>query len=180
MKQLVGIIGGRAANTSRQAMAMAEAVGAEIGRRGLGIICGGDDGAIEAACRGCQSAGGVTIAASKWNNSRDVNGHVDYALATSMDLARDHVILWSASGVIAFEGGYGTASEIAVAMDIQKPLVVVGERFLLRDEALEKPWCRRIRSNDPSAAPRVVETLIELIATTPASWEQAAKERLGK
>jgi uncharacterized protein (TIGR00725 family) len=162
VKRLIGIIGGRAVNTSPAAIRMAEAVGAELARRGLGLVCGGDDGAIEAACRGCHQAGGTTLAILKENFARPIP-HIDYAVPTSMDLARNNVILWSAAGVIAFEGRYGTTSEIAVAMDIEKPLVVVG-RSLIRDEALEAPWCARHPGDDPSRAGEVVDLLLHLVA----------------
>jgi uncharacterized protein (TIGR00725 family) len=162
MKRLIGIIGGRAINTSAAAMETAEAVGAELAHRGLGLVCGGDDGAIEAACRGCKRAGGATLALLKGNHVGALNPHIDYAIPTSMDLARNHVILWAATGVIAFEGRYGTTSEIAVAMDIEKPLVIVG-RCLIKDDALEAPWCARVPQQGAARAAQIVDVLLELV-----------------
>lgn len=171
MNKLVGIIGGRPSNTSAAACAMAEAVGEELGRRGFGIVCGGDGGAPEAACRGCKRGGGTTIGILKWNHAEGLNHEIDFAIPTSIDLARNHVILWSGVGVIAFEGGYGTTSEIAVSLDIGKPLVVVGDRTLLCDAAFDTPTCRRWPGNDPADAPAVVDALLELIAASDLSGD---------
>ena len=51
-KTIIGIIGGHLHNTSPQAVPFAAAVGAELGRRGLAIVCGGENGIMEASCRG--------------------------------------------------------------------------------------------------------------------------------
>ena len=164
MKKLIGIIGGRTENTSEEACELAEAVGIEIAKRGFGLICGGGDGTMEATCRGCQQAGGTTIGVLKWNHSKDANPFIDFAIPTSMDLARNNIIVWAASGVIAFEGRYGTTSEMSLALDIEKPLIVVGDNFLLPDEVFEAPdHCTRMVGNNPEQAGQIVDKLLLMI-----------------
>lgn len=164
MKKLIGIIGGRSHNTSREACACAEAIGIEIGKRGFGLVCGGDDGIMEAVCRGCKQSGGITIGVLKWNHTQNANEYIDIAIPTSMDLARNNIIVWSACGIIALEGRYGTASEISLALDIEKPLIVVGDNFLLREEAFESSnWCTRIYGNDPPQASSILDKLLLMI-----------------
>lgn len=128
---LVGVIGGRAPNVSSGALELAEEFGGELGRRGLTVVCGGEDGVMEAVCRGCQTSGGTTIGVMKGNQRAVANRYLDYVILTSMDLARSHIIVWSSNVVIAFEGKYGTLNEIALALDIGKPLVIVGKPRLL-------------------------------------------------
>ena len=54
---VAGVVGpGRRAD----GLAVAEAVGAELARRGAVVVCGGLGGAMEAACRGAKEAGGMT------------------------------------------------------------------------------------------------------------------------
>jgi len=146
---------------------LAEAVGEQIAKHGAGLICGGGDGIMEAACRGTRKAGGTAIGVLKFSRPDEANPYIDFAIPTSMDLARNNIIIWAASGVIAFEGRYGTATEIALAMDVQKPIVVVGNHTILREEAFSPGWCRRMPEVEPSHAGRVVSTLIELIETYP-------------
>ena len=177
MKQMVGVIGGRSANTSAASAQVAEAVGRAIARRNAAVICGGDDGIGQAACRGCKEAGGVTLAVLKWNHAEDALPEVDYAIPTSIDLARNNIIIWAGSGIIAFEGRYGTTSELTLALDVQKPIVVVGETFLLREDAFDVPWCARFPRNDPGDAEAIVGRLFEMIARTDA---QRAVARNGR
>jgi len=161
MIKLIGIIGGRLHNTSKEAILLGEAIGSEIGRRGFGLICGGGDGIMEAACRGCKQANGITLGVLKWNHSQDANPHIDIAIPTSMDLARNNIIVWSASGVIALEGNYGTTSEMSLALDIEKPLVVVGDKFLLKENVFaESKSCTRIFGNDSQQACLILDTLL--------------------
>ncbi len=141
---------------------MAEAVGYAVARKGFGVVCGGGDGIMEAVCRGCKQGGGTTIGVLKWNHDRDANRFIDYAIPTSMDLARNNLIVWSAIGLVAFEGMYGTASEVALALDVGKPLVVVGEQCLFKDCAFTEDCCTRFSHNDVSRAGEVVEELLRL------------------
>ena len=130
-KPIVGIIGGRLASTTPQAMQLAERAGEELGKRGVAIICGGEDGIMEAACKGCKRVGGTTFGVLKGKDKRAANRYVDYAILTSMDLARNNIIVWSAAGLIAFDGMFGTLSEIGLALDIGKPLILMGGNRLI-------------------------------------------------
>jgi uncharacterized protein (TIGR00725 family) len=133
-KQLIGVIGGHAANTTRQAILLAERVGEEIGRRGMGVICGGEDGIMEAACRGCRGSGGVTIGVLKGNVFPAERSYLDFAILTSMDVASNNVLIWSSRGVVALDGRFGTLNEMALALDFGRPLVSIGVQRLLRPE----------------------------------------------
>ncbi|HEX6719267.1 MAG TPA: TIGR00725 family protein, partial [Pyrinomonadaceae bacterium] len=126
MKTIIGIIGGHQHNTTERALLLAERVGAELAHRGFAIICGGYNGIMEAACRGCKEADGTTIGVLKGNDPAAANPYIDYVIATSMDLASNHIIIWSSSAIIAFEGMYGTLTEIALALDTGKPLISMG------------------------------------------------------
>jgi hypothetical protein len=166
MKPIIGILGGRTENCSSEALVFAEAVGAEVAARGLALVSGGEDGIMDAASRGCKNRGGVTLGVMKWNHARDANDYIDYAIPTSMDLARANILIWMSSGLIAFEGRYGTATEIGLALDVGRPLVVTGEACLYTEAALAAPTCLRHRGNDPAQAGAVLDRLLALIAQT--------------
>jgi uncharacterized protein (TIGR00725 family) len=163
-KPLVAIIGGHSANTSPEAITIAEQVGFELARRGFGVVCGGYTGIMEAACRGCKAGGGTTVAILKHNATGHENRYIDYAIPTSMDVACNNIIVWTASGLIAFEGRYGTLNEMALALDFGKPLVVVGRSPLLNMSTITSDNFRHVPTHDPGRAPEIVDVLEELMA----------------
>jgi uncharacterized protein (TIGR00725 family) len=162
-RTIIGIIGGRLHNTSPEALPFAEQVGAELARRGLAIVCGGADGIMEAACRGCQKAGGVTFAVLKGNRTKEANAFVDYAILTSMDVASNNIIVWTAAGLIAFDGRYGTLNEIALALDFGKPLVTTGTQRLLQVDCVDSPYFAHFDGYDQDRIPQIVDHLIAMI-----------------
>jgi len=95
----------------------AEAVGRELARRGAVLVCGGLGGVMEAACRGAKQAGGTTVGILAGKDRSDANPFVDIAIATGLGQARNAVIVRAADAVVAIGGGYGTLSEIALALD---------------------------------------------------------------
>lgn len=78
---------------------------------------------MEHAARGARSAGGLTVGILPTDDPESANPYVDVALATGLGQARNAVIAYSAQGVIAIGGGYGTLSEIALALRIGRPVV---------------------------------------------------------
>ena len=159
LKRIVGIIGGHYHNTSLQSLKMATAVGAELGQRGLTIICGGYDGIMEAACRGCKQAGGTTIGVLKGNNRKTANPYIDYAIVTSMDIASNNIIVWTAQSLVAFDGRYGTLNEIALALDFGKPLITVGVHKLLKVQGVDTERFAHYEGYELALVPEIIDRL---------------------
>lgn len=111
---VVAIIG--AAICSRAQMEIAEAVGRMLAERGAILVCGGRGGVMEAACRGAQQVGGITIGILPGTDSRDGNPHLSIAIPTGLGHARNALIVQAGKAVIAIGGGYGTLSEISIAL----------------------------------------------------------------
>jgi uncharacterized protein (TIGR00725 family) len=108
------------------AVDVAERVGRELGRRGAVLVCGGLGGVMEAACRGAKEAGGTTLGILPGSRRADANPHVDVALATGLGEARNALVARAADALVAVAGGYGTLSEIALALKAGKPVVGLG------------------------------------------------------
>jgi uncharacterized protein (TIGR00725 family) len=144
-------------------MEFAEAVGAELGGRKLAIACGGFDGIMEAACRGCRGAGGTTLAILKGNDCRAANPYIDYAICTSMDVASNNIIIWSSAGIIAFDGRYGTLNEMALALDFGKPLITTGRQELLNVAAVTSEDFEHFEGYDYERVPVIVDRLLHMI-----------------
>ena len=121
---IIAVIGGSRA--AEPVLAQAEAIGRELAKRGCILICGGHGGVMEAACRGASEAGGLTIGVMPEENRSQANPYVRIPIVTGIGLARNRTIVLSADAVIAIDGGYGTLSEIAYALQAGKPVVGLG------------------------------------------------------
>lgn len=171
----IAVLGGRSGNAGSTSLALAEAVGAEIGRRGYGMVTGGEGGIAEVAQVACVAEGGQTLGLLKWNRLDDATSATTWALPTSMDLARSNILNWAGDGVIAFEGRYGTLGEIALALDTGRPLVVLGRQPFLDERALDIPTCRYFPDPEAEEAAAILDALEELIeACAPAAVRPGA------
>ena len=90
------------------------------------LVCGGLGGAMEAACRGAKGVGGTTVGILPGCDRATANPFVDVAVPTGLGQGRNLVIVHAADAVIAVGGGYGTLSEIALALRHGKPVVGLG------------------------------------------------------
>jgi uncharacterized protein (TIGR00725 family) len=107
-------------------LSAAAAVGGEVARAGVVLVCGGLGGVMEAACRGAREAGGTTVGILPGDDRAAANAFVDVAIATGLGEARNAVVVRSADALVAVGRGYGTLSEIALALRAGKHVVGVG------------------------------------------------------
>lgn len=121
---VIGVIGSSA--PSRQGYELARRVGSELAQAGAIILCGGLTGVMEAACRGAEEGGGLSVGLLPGPHPGEANPFVAIALPTGLGHARNALIARAAAGLIAVEGGLGTISEAALALKMGK--VVVGLR----------------------------------------------------
>jgi uncharacterized protein (TIGR00725 family) len=127
-----------------EVVAAAEAVGRGLAARDAVVVCGGLGGAMEAACRGAKDAGGTTVGLLPGLDRRDANPYVDVAVTTGLGEARNALVVRAADALIAVGGGYGTLSEIGLALKTGKRVVGLGtweiegiERASSPEEAVE-------------------------------------------
>ena len=125
-KIIIGVMGPAACDP--QTAEMAGAVGRAVAERGGVLLTGGRGGVMEAAAAGARQQGGVTIGILPGANARESppNAHVDIALFTGLGEARNWINVCASDAVIAIGGGFGTLSEIALALKAQKPVVLIG------------------------------------------------------
>ena len=107
-------------------LAAAESVGRELAQRGAVVVCGGLGGAMEAACRGAKAAGGTTVGLLPGADRAHANPYVDVAVATGLGEVRNALVARTADALVAVGGGYGTLSEIALALRAGKRVVGLG------------------------------------------------------
>ena len=102
---------------------LAVRVGREIARAGAPLLSGGMGGVMEAACLGAREEGGLVIGILPLGERHSGNAYLDVEIVTNLGHARNIVLAHSADALIAVCGGYGTLSEIAVALKLGKPVV---------------------------------------------------------
>jgi uncharacterized protein (TIGR00725 family) len=117
----IGVIG--AGECSPEADKLAFEVGREIARNKAILVCGGLGGVMEASCRGAKQEGGITVGILPGISLSDANPFIDVPIVTGMGHARNVVVVRSSDALIAIEGGYGTLSEIAIALKLGKPVI---------------------------------------------------------
>ncbi|TVM15655.1 TIGR00725 family protein [Oceanidesulfovibrio indonesiensis] len=89
------------------------------------VVCGGLRGVMEAVCRGAKEAGGATVGIVPTNNPADANPWVDTPVATGLGPMRNYLVVINGDAVLAFEGGAGTRSELALSQKTGKEVVAL-------------------------------------------------------
>jgi uncharacterized protein (TIGR00725 family) len=153
-KKFISIIGGFPC--SAEEASMAEAVGRELARRSAILICGGEGGVMESACKGAQAEGGITIGVLPGNSRKTANPYVTVPIVTGIGAARNIIVVKSAQAVIAIGGGYGTLSEISFALKNGIPVIGLNTWAFSRNN---QPDRSVIITEDPLAA---VDLALEL------------------
>ena len=100
-------------------------IGAKLAARGAVLVCGGGSGVMEAASRGAHSENGVVIGILPGNDHTAGNPYLTYSIATGLGEARNAIIARTADVLIAVGGEYGTLSEIALAMKMNKKVILL-------------------------------------------------------
>lgn len=117
----IAIIGAGIADEELQALAYK--VGFSLGEEGAIILTGGLGGVMEAASKGAKEAGAITVGILPGQKAEEANPFVLIPIVTDMGHARNVILVRSAEIVVAIGGGYGTLSEIALALKMWKPVI---------------------------------------------------------
>ena len=118
---IIGLIGAAVADKAK--LKAAAEVGRLVAERGAMLVCGGLGGVMEAASQGAKSAGGTVIGILPQATKEQANEYVDIPIATGFGEGRNVIIARTADAFIAVGGEYGTLSEIAYALKLNKPVV---------------------------------------------------------
>jgi len=103
----------------------AEEVGRLLAERGCTVVTGGGGEVMAAAARGAKSAGGTTIGILPGERRREGNEWLDHEVVTGIGHARNVAVAASGDAVIAVGGSWGTLAEVAFAMRLGRPVVIL-------------------------------------------------------
>ena len=91
----------------------ARAVAGRFADKGWAVVTGGGPGVMEAANRGAQEAGGMSIGFNiELPHEQNGNPYVDLSMTFRHFYARKTMFVKAAEGFIVFPGGFGTADEL--------------------------------------------------------------------
>lgn len=126
----VGVIG--AGQCDRETGKLAYEVGKLLAEKGAVLVCGGLGGVMEEACRGCQEAGGISLGILPGLSRREANPYVSFAIATGLGEVRNFLVVRCSDTLISIGGGYGTISEVAIALKEGKKVIALKPPILLQ------------------------------------------------
>ena len=119
-KPVIAIVGAGQATPEQEALA--ERAGRAVAKAGAVLVNGGLAGCMAASAKGAKAEGGFVIGYLPSNDLSTANPHLDLAVPTNMGVMRNFLIILSADAVVAIDGGLGTLSEIAAALQHKKPV----------------------------------------------------------
>ena len=109
----VTIFGSARVREDDPAYANARIVAGRFAELGWAVVTGGGPGVMEAANRGAQEAGGLSVGFNiELPHEQRGNGYVDLALTFRHFYARKTMFVKAAEGFVVFPGGFGTADEL--------------------------------------------------------------------
>jgi uncharacterized protein (TIGR00725 family) len=153
----VAIVGGYEADGVT--LRAAEETGRLLAESGFVVVTGGRSGVSAAASKGAFRAGGTTIGILPGIDRSEGNEWLSLAVVTGLGDTRNALVAMNGDVVVAFDGAYGTLSEIAFALLHHRPVIGVGA------------WELRRGGVDDSSVTRVAtaaEAVAEVVARTTA------------
>lgn len=154
----------------------ARATGRAFAEAGFAVVTGGGPGVMEAANRGCQEAGGLSVGFNiRLPFEQGLNPWCDLALTFDHFHVRKVMFVKAAEGFVVFPGGFGTQDELWEALTLRQtgkigdfPIVLVDSDYWdemldwVRDEMLDDGLISQddfesmLPTNDPEEAVRLV------------------------
>jgi uncharacterized protein (TIGR00725 family) len=114
----------------------AREVGRLLAAAGAIVVCGGLGGVMEAVSEGVAETGGSSIGLLPGRERTDANASLSIALPTGLGEGRNWLVVCASDVVIAIGVGYGTLSEIALALRSGRHVVGLRTWPIADDHAL--------------------------------------------
>lgn len=153
---IVGVMG-PGEQAAAETCQIAFQLGREIALAGWILLTGGRNvGVMDAASRGAKSANGLTIGVLPSDDRRHCSEAVDVAICTGMGNARNPINVLSSDVVIACGMGTGTASEVALALKADRPVI------LLQASAASQTFWRELAGDRVYVAVSVAEAIAQV------------------
>lgn len=168
---VMAIVGSGTSLSNPTIESVAEQLGLLAVDAGFRVATGGLGGVMHAASRGARRSDrhhdGSVLAVVPSYDRQSATEHADIVIATGQQIARNVVLVASADVVVAVGGGAGTLSEMAIAWQLDKPIIALAQTGGWADKLAGKPIDRRSDAtvHQASSARAAIELAMQLIAT---------------
>jgi hypothetical protein len=133
----ITVFGSARVEPDSEAYAVARAIGRSLAEAGFTVITGGGPGVMEAANRGCQEGGGLSVGCNiELPKEQAINPYVDLGIEFRYFFARKMMFVKYADGFVILPGGFGTLDELFEALTLIQtgkiehfPVVLVGRDY---------------------------------------------------
>jgi uncharacterized protein (TIGR00730 family) len=133
----ITIFGSARIGSDSPVYAQTREIARRLAKEGYAIITGGGPGLMEAANRGCQEGGGLSVGCNiELPHEQDLNDYVDLGVAFRYFFARKTMFVKYADGFVIMPGGFGTMDELFEAVTLIQtgkiehfPIILVGTAF---------------------------------------------------
>lgn len=123
-------------------------LGRHIAQAGWIVLTGGrNSGVMDAVSRGAKSADGLTVGILPSSDYQALSAAIDIPIVTGMGSGRNVINVLSSGVIVACGMGSGTASEVALALKVGKPVILLNPH-----SASQQFFCQ--------LAPRLVRTVV--------------------
>jgi uncharacterized protein (TIGR00730 family) len=173
----VSVFGSARMTSNHRYYRQARELGRMLAEAGYAVITGGGPGIMEAANRGCQEGGGLSIGCNiELPHEQGLNPYVDLGIEFRYFFARKVMFVKYADAFVIFPGGYGTLDELFEALTLiqtQKvqdfPVILLGTDYwggmidwirasLLKEAAINAEDVDLLRlTDDPKEAVRIIK-----------------------
>jgi uncharacterized protein (TIGR00725 family) len=144
---------GSAGELASSTAGLCEDLGGALMAGGFRVVTGGCGGVMEAVARGARRhhawVEGRIVALLPSYRRSEANAFSDIVIPTGLQLARNVLVVASADVVVAIDGGAGTLSELALAWQLDRPVIALGSTGWagrLAGEALDHRSNQRLES----------------------------------
>ncbi len=172
----VSVFGSARAKPGSATYRLARELGAMRAKAGYAVVTGGGPGIMEAANRGCQEAGGLSVGCNiELPREQGLNRYVDLGVEFHYFFARKVMFVKYADAFVIFPGGYGTLDELFEALTLIQtnkvqdfPVILMGTDYwtgmidwirgsVLGSAAIAKADVDLLRlTDDPAEACRII------------------------
>ena len=122
------------------AYAAAQEAGRRLAEAGFAVVTGGGPGAMEAANRGAQEAGGVSVGFNiELPHEQGSNPYVDIGITFRHFYVRKTMFVKAAEGFLIFPGGFGTLDELFESLTLIQTGKVLHFPVVLFDSGYWQP-----------------------------------------
>jgi uncharacterized protein (TIGR00730 family) len=159
----VTVFGSARITARHRSYALARKLGSLLAEAGFAVITGGGPGIMEAANRGCQEAGGLSIGCNiELPMEQGLNPYVDLGIEFRYFFVRKTMFVKYADAFVIFPGGYGTLDELFEALTLIQTKKVQDFPVILMGTPYWEPlmaWLRGTLLKEAAISPEDVDLL---------------------